>query len=298
MALPNPGNSISLSQINTELGRSSTAQVSLNTAEDSGYVPINGCSQYRPRAANPAKVSEWYRYNHSATCNVCYNGANAITGSFSLSSTNGYSQWLHFPISFQNTIGESVITFITTNVTGGSIYASVLPEKYYLGTINDYSGYASYEGGSIYTGTFTNATYTSNSFGVLATDYTGTDGLDYIGLYLSGVNGTAITGNYEIRFSCPTITTCGNTLNSGVGNCGAQDWHWLDAGTSSRNITLTYSLGTGWNTSVKLLIKDQNNNVIVNNATVSTGSNQTYTFSFTYTGYRYIKILFWEDYAC
>ena len=72
MTLPSSG-PLSLSQINTELGRSSNATISLNTAEDGGYVPINQCADPKPSASNPATVSEWYGYNHLALCDGdCY----------------------------------------------------------------------------------------------------------------------------------------------------------------------------------------------------------------------------------
>jgi hypothetical protein len=69
MALQSSG-PISLSQINTELGRSSTAAITLNTAEDGGYVAINSCSTNKPSATNPAAMSEWYGYNHTASCGI------------------------------------------------------------------------------------------------------------------------------------------------------------------------------------------------------------------------------------
>lgn len=67
MALPASG-IIRMSQINTELGRSSTASISLDTAENGGYATINTCSASRPSATNPASMSEWYNYNHTASC--------------------------------------------------------------------------------------------------------------------------------------------------------------------------------------------------------------------------------------
>jgi hypothetical protein len=65
MALPSSG-TISMSQINTELARSSTANISLDTAENGGYGAINQNSSSRPSANNPAAMSEWYSYNHTA----------------------------------------------------------------------------------------------------------------------------------------------------------------------------------------------------------------------------------------
>lgn len=73
MALQGSG-SISMSQINTELGRSSTASISLDTAENGGYGAIQQCQRPYPLAANSAKMSEWFGYNHSATCSVSCGG--------------------------------------------------------------------------------------------------------------------------------------------------------------------------------------------------------------------------------
>lgn len=58
---------ISMSQINSEFGRSSTAGISLDTAENGGYATINTASASRPSGTNPASMSEWYGYNHNAS---------------------------------------------------------------------------------------------------------------------------------------------------------------------------------------------------------------------------------------
>ena len=55
-----------MSEINTELGRSSTATISLDDAENGTYATINTASASYPSATNPASMSEWYGYDHSA----------------------------------------------------------------------------------------------------------------------------------------------------------------------------------------------------------------------------------------
>jgi hypothetical protein len=55
-----------MSQINTELGRASNSQISLDTAENGGYGAINTNSSSRPSSNNPAAISEWWGYNHNA----------------------------------------------------------------------------------------------------------------------------------------------------------------------------------------------------------------------------------------
>lgn len=55
-----------MSQINTELGRSSNSLISLDNAENGTYATINVNSAIRPASTNPASISEWRGYNHSA----------------------------------------------------------------------------------------------------------------------------------------------------------------------------------------------------------------------------------------
>ena len=72
MTLPAAYATLSLGDINVELGRSRTATISLDTAENGGYVAINTLSSSRPSASNPAAVSEWYSYNHNAAPSFSY----------------------------------------------------------------------------------------------------------------------------------------------------------------------------------------------------------------------------------
>ena len=65
MALQASG-TISLSQIMTEIGRTAGTATSLDAAENGTYATININSVSRPNGANPAAMSEWYGYNHSA----------------------------------------------------------------------------------------------------------------------------------------------------------------------------------------------------------------------------------------
>ena len=65
MALQSSG-TIKMSEINTELGRSSTATISLDSAESGTYATINTASSSYPNNARPASMSEWYSYDHSA----------------------------------------------------------------------------------------------------------------------------------------------------------------------------------------------------------------------------------------
>jgi hypothetical protein len=65
MALTNTG-PISMDNIRAELGIPTQTNFGLDTAENGGYVTINQCSGARPNNNNPAAMSEWYSYDHSA----------------------------------------------------------------------------------------------------------------------------------------------------------------------------------------------------------------------------------------
>lgn len=68
MALPSSG-AISLSSINTELGRTSTATIGLQQASTGVYGAINTNSLARPSGFAPHSMSEWWGYDHLGTPN-------------------------------------------------------------------------------------------------------------------------------------------------------------------------------------------------------------------------------------
>jgi hypothetical protein len=56
--------SVSASDINTELGRSATAAMGIDEAENGSYGCINAFASPKPSSGNPAYFSEWQGYNH------------------------------------------------------------------------------------------------------------------------------------------------------------------------------------------------------------------------------------------
>ena len=79
MTLPASG-TISFYDINIELGRSGTATIGLDNAENGDYGPINRCGGSYPFSTNPAAINEWYNYNHNA--------ASTLFGTFDVSGTS------------------------------------------------------------------------------------------------------------------------------------------------------------------------------------------------------------------
>ena len=68
---------ISLMQVNQELGRGAFSTISLNVFNaggvdvvqtGTGNVTINQCSPSRPNGTAPTSMSEWYNYDHNASC--------------------------------------------------------------------------------------------------------------------------------------------------------------------------------------------------------------------------------------
>lgn len=73
MALPSTG-TLSFNDIRIELGVSGQSPFGLDEAENGTYAVINQCSPDPPSATNPAQISEWYGYNHTATASIFLTG--------------------------------------------------------------------------------------------------------------------------------------------------------------------------------------------------------------------------------
>lgn len=71
MPLPT-GGTIRFSQIRTELGIPNQSNFRIGAASRGDYVAINQCSVPHPVAADPAPMSEWWGYNHTAPCGTLF----------------------------------------------------------------------------------------------------------------------------------------------------------------------------------------------------------------------------------
>jgi hypothetical protein len=143
---------ISMSQINTELGRSSTAAISLDTAENGGYAAINTCGSPYPSSSNPASMSEWYSYNHSAACCPAY-------GTYQYAYCSGCDQYAVYANgacgTYQTFLGYNPSacgccdlygTFLGSECSGCDVYYI-----YANGNCGTYSGYAYTDCGECFT---------------------------------------------------------------------------------------------------------------------------------------------------
>jgi hypothetical protein len=134
MALPSSGQ-ISFANINTELGRSSTAQIGLNEAEAGTYVLTNSLSSLKPNGSTPNAIDEWYGYNHSENViniKVNYESAFNVGNITSLeiigSDGNGYPVTITsgtFPLT---AVGQSV-TARTTHYDGEYDYETFIDDE-------------------------------------------------------------------------------------------------------------------------------------------------------------------------
>ena len=312
MALQSSG-SISLSQINTELGRSSNAQIGVNLAENGSYATINKCSPLRPFAPNPARFSEWYSYNHSATCNNCWNGSNELTFNFTTKADNASASLdsRFNPVFIANTLGNFNAKLWIDSISSGNLNLYITVFALDSNKENPvFLGY--YDVPNKTTGSYTLTSMGTN---------TSTSGyiVFYIEIGSTLLTGVTVTGQIRFSMTCPSMAICGssNAVSvvseecfcgdvSGTGDFAGQSYPrtgvgiWFEVGTSNRSVTITYTAPnpSGLAGPPVLYVKDGAGNVLVNGVNVTWGTNQTYTFSFTYTTSPYIRCEIRTDCWC
>lgn len=162
MTLPAAYATMSMGDINVELGRSRTAEISLDTAENGGYGAINQASGSKPSSSNPAAVSEWYSYNHNASSqiNVSYDISFAPYGGLANITENG--------VRIIRTSTNAVGTF--SSVTGDVIVASITSPT--GGTVR----YAEVE-------VYVNGVFLGSNVGTVSASYTFTIGQGNVSYY-------------------------------------------------------------------------------------------------------------------
>jgi hypothetical protein len=126
MPLPTTG-ALKFSDINTELGRSSGATISLDAAEGGSYGAINITSPDKPNGSRPNTMSEWRGYNHEN--NKFFYSTNATC--FSLANLTCYLSSV--PIVVNTTIMYVVSGTSMVTIASGNYYIEV-PDQ--IGTIS------------------------------------------------------------------------------------------------------------------------------------------------------------------
>ena len=165
MTMPASG-TISMSQINTELGRSSTATISLDTAENGGYATINTASSSRPNGSNPASMSEWYSYNHNASSGttITWKVVRYLTGAGGLLTITKNGTTV-----VQSSTNGAAGTFAA--VAGDNIYITLTENFKLSDRIDIRVDQNSYGGGELYASTGINNGTISVSFTVQAIQF-------------------------------------------------------------------------------------------------------------------------------
>lgn len=249
-----------MSQINTELGRSSTAGISLNSAEDGGYATINGCSIYRPSSPNPASMSEWYRYNHSAACTAC-------DTDISLSFSSGPTTYYFTEQSFSMTSLGNFNPILYIDTCSANVYV-------YVNIADAATGYGL---GDFYLSNVGVGTYTFDKVGVYST------GPVIYQVSIQPYSYGTVTGTIRMRVSCPAALSCGTTLTGVVPYCGGTYYSWIDLGTTSRTVTVTYTAVYPGGGNLTTTVNYAGSNQTLTGST-GWGTNNTFTFPYTYNG--------------
>lgn len=216
--MPIGSGSVSATGINLELGRSSNANLSIDTAENGGYVAINQCSPSRPSASNPASYSEWRNYNHGYAC--CNTPAITSVASATSSSLDVY--WVGLSNCSTSHIEYSTNQSSWTNVSAGCVSPRTISglassTTYYFRiriTCTSTGGFSGYS--NVMSATTTSGCATYGYF-----LYSFCSGCDRYNRYADGS-----CGYYDVHQGCTTdcggcccATPSGTYLRSGCNGC-------------------------------------------------------------------------------
>ena len=222
MAVPSTG-AISLGRIRQELqtnnystGPYTSAATELDNAENGSYGTINTCSPSYPLSANPAKMSEWYGYDHDAPCRYALDTGGATNSNMLYRSQDDWGQVIS--TSNPNQQGEWTVNFWIKHVPDAS----------------DYQGY------------IWNLAYNSNGFPGLAFLW-GTGYNANTGFYESKINmafyGSSASGSSPAIFSQVNLVDDDNISVTQISNEAL--WNSENTGTTNSNgytlITVSYN---------------------------------------------------------
>lgn len=190
---------VSMSQLNTELGRASTSTITLNNAENGTYAAINSCSPSRPSSTDPATISEWKSYNHSfACCNAPSITFNSVTSN-SITVNVSYSNCTAMHVEYSSNGGGTWSTNSGGCAATGSTPSNLASSTSYLVRVRitctstgGYSGYSNIITQTTSAGCPANGTYLSQYCSGCT-------------LYYRYANGSC--GTYDTSQGC--TTTCG-----------------------------------------------------------------------------------------
>jgi hypothetical protein len=281
MALQSSGQ-IKFSELNTELGRTSTNLIGLGAAENGDYATINSASSSKPNGSAPSKISEWFSYDHGAASNVndyYYDMSRdalrrtAVASPFNLSGSQDLSVsfWIK-----QSATTANEIMWDLSNTSSNSANRFFVQYQYSLnrlivryrtGSTNYDRQFALHDNNSV-TGTGTNSnTKWSNTnrgnvnadgWSMLTVTYDASQSNSANGIKLywnanelttqaanaSGSRSTSAVNDITIGNNNHNSTTTGGGLNAAV-----DEFKIFDSVLSSSNITTLYNSGVPANAS-------------------------------------------------
>lgn len=152
MTLQSSG-AISFANINTELGRSSTAAIGIQQAETGVYAAINTASTSRPDGSSPYSINEWYGYNHTASSVPTPEYWWRADSGLSTTSWTAYNGGVNFTLTNVSSANSTTGLYLNgTNSYGTSSSVSSLQARHIFirGNNLNFTGAGAFFGGSIY----------------------------------------------------------------------------------------------------------------------------------------------------